>query len=254
MRRIIGSHLIPTLLLVALLASVALNLIFFAQSRQYYLQLNETRLDPLGLSSYSPDTLQYTANSDKTMVIFFGDSRAADWPPPDLARFEFVNRGIGAQTSAQAFQRFDYQLRPLHPQVVLVQVGINDLKTIPLFPERKEAIIASCQNNIQHIVTQSVDDGAIVILTTIFPIGEVPLERQPFWAPDVAKAISEVNIFIRSLEAQNVIILDAYSILADENGTMQDEYAQDTLHLNTAGYAALNRYLLPILRDKIPGR
>jgi len=253
MRRIIGSHLIPVLLSVALLVSVALNLILFAQSRQYYLQLNETRLDPLGLSSYSPDTLQYTAKSDKALVVLFGDSRAANWPPPDLARFEFVNRGIGAQTSAQALQRFDYHVRPLHPQVVLVQVGINDLKTIPLFPERKEAIIASCQNNIQHIVTQSVDDGAIVILTTIFPIGEVPLERQPFWSPDVAKAISEVNIFIRSLEAQNVIILDAYSILADENGTIQDEYAQDTLHLNTAGYAALNRYLLPILRDEIPG-
>jgi lysophospholipase L1-like esterase len=254
MRRIIGSHLIPALLSVALLASVALNLALFIQSRQYYLQLNETRLDPLGLSSYAPDSLQNVVNSGKPMVVFFGDSRAADWPPPDLARFEFINRGIGAQTSAQALQRFDYHVRPLHPQVVLVQVGINDLKTIPLFPERKEAIIASCRDNIRHIVTQSVNGGAIVILTTIFPAGDVPLERRPFWSPDVAEAIGEVNTFIRSLEAWNVIILDAYSILADENGTIQDEYAQDTLHLNAAGYAALNRYLLPILRDKTPGR
>ena len=254
MRRIIGSHFILALLSVALLASAVLNLILFIQSRQYYLQLNETRLDPLGLSSYSPDPLQSAANSDKAIAVFFGDSRAADWPPPDLARFEFVNRSIGAQTSAQALQRFSYHVKPLHPQVVLIQVGINDLKTIPLFPVRKEAIIASCQDNIRHIVTQSVDGGAIVILTTIFPAGEVPLERQPFWSPDVAKAIGEVNTFIRSLEAQNVIILDAYSILADESGTIQAEYAQDTLHLNTIGYAALNRYLMPILRDRIPGR
>ena len=98
------------------------------------------------------------------------------------------------------------------------------------------------------------DDGAIVILTTIFPIGEVPLERQPFWSPDVAKAISEVNIFIRSLEAQDVIILDAYSILANESGMMRDEYAQDMLHLNVTGYAALNEHLAALLRDKIPGR
>ncbi len=254
MRRIIGFRFILVLLSVALLASVALNLILFAQSRQYYLQLNETRLDPLGLSFYSPDTLRYTANSGKTMVVFFGDSRAANWPPPDLARFEFVNRGIGAQTSAQALQRFGYHVEPLHPQVVLVQVGINDLKTIPLFPERKEAIIANCQDNIQHIVTQSGDGGAIVILTTIFPVGEVPLERQPFWSPDVARAIDEVNTFIRSLEAQDVIILDAYSILADESGMIRDEYARDELHLSAAGYAALNEHLTPILRDKIPGR
>ncbi len=252
MRRIIGSHLIPTLLLVALLASVALNLIFFAQSRQYYLQLNETRLDPLGLSSYAPDALQDAASSGKPMIVFFGDSRAANWSPPDLARFEFVNRGIGAQTSAQALHRFSYHVGPLHPQVVLVQVGINDLKTIPLFPERKEIIIASCQDNIRNIVTQSVDDGAIVILTTIFPIGAVSLERRPFWSLDVAKAIVEVNTFIRSLEAHNVIILDAYSILANENGTTKDEYAQDMLHLNAAGYTTLNEHLMPILRDKIP--
>ncbi len=206
MRQIIGSHLIPALLSVVLLISVALNLLLFVQGRQYYLQLNETRLDPLGLSSYSPDTLQSAANSDKPMIVFFGDSRAANWPPPDLARFEFVNRGIGAQTSAQALQRFGYDVRPLRPRVVLVQVGINDLKTIPLFPERKEAIIANCQDNIQRIVRQSVDDGAIVILTTVFPVGRVPFERQLFWSPDVAKAIVEVNAFIRSLEAYNVSV------------------------------------------------
>jgi lysophospholipase L1-like esterase len=254
MRQIIGSHFTLAILLVALLASVVLNLFLAIQSRQYYLQLNETRLDPLGLSSYSPDTFQNDANSGKATVVFFGDSRAANWPPPDLARFEFVNRGIGAQTSAQALQRFDYHVKPLHPRVVLVQVGINDLKTIPLFPERKEAIIASCQNNIQRIVTQSVDGGAIVILTTIFPIGEVPLERQPFWSLDVAKAVREVNTFIRPLEAQDVIVLDAYSILSNESGMMRDEYAQDMLHLNAAGYAVLNEHLMPILRDEIPGR
>jgi lysophospholipase L1-like esterase len=254
MRRIIGSHFITALLSVALLASVVLNLILFTQSRQYYLQLNETRLDPLGLSSYSPDSLQNAANPDKAIAVFFGDSRAADWPPPDLASFEFVNRGIGAQTSAQALQRFDYHVKPLHPRVVLVQVGINDLKTVPLFPERKRAIIAGCEENIRHIVTQSVDGGATVVLTTIFPTGEVPLERQPFWSPDVAQAVSDVNTYIRSLQAQDVIVLDAYSILSNESGMMRDEYAQDMLHLNAAGYAALNEHLMPILSDKTPGR
>jgi lysophospholipase L1-like esterase len=254
MRQIIGSHFILAILLVALLASVALNLFFAIQSRQYYLQLNETRLDPLGLSSYSPNTLQNAVDPDKAIVVFFGDSRAADWPPSDLARFEFVNRGIGVQTSAQALQRFGYHVRPLHPQIVLVQVGINDLKAIALFSERKEAIIANCQENIRHIVAQSVDGGAIVVLTTVFPVGEVPLERQPFWSPDVAKAIGEVNTFIRSLEAQDVIVLDAYSILANESGMMRDEYAQDMLHLSAAGYAALNEHLMLILRDEIPGR
>jgi lysophospholipase L1-like esterase len=45
--------------------------------------------------------------------------------------FSFVNRGINTQTSAQVLGRFDKHVVPLHPNIVIVQVGINDLKTIP---------------------------------------------------------------------------------------------------------------------------
>jgi lysophospholipase L1-like esterase len=185
--------------------------------------------------------------SRQTVVVFVGDSRAASWPPPaNLEGFEFINRGIGAQTSAQTLHRFKAQVKPLQPHIVILQVGINDLKTIPLFPERKEAILANCQGNIQQIVSQATSSGTIVILTTIFPTGRVPWERKLFWSPNVAEAVDEVNIFIRSLEAQNVIIFDAYSLLAD-NGVARDDYFQDTLHLNAAGYEALNVELGHIL-------
>jgi lysophospholipase L1-like esterase len=227
-------RLIMPLLMVGLLISITLNLFLYTQGREYYLQLNETRLDPLGLSYYpsvsSPEAL---TTSRQTSVVFFGDSRAASW-------------GIGAQTSAQTLYRFEAQVKPLQPQIVILQVGINDLKTIPLFPERKEAIIANCQTNIQQIVTQSASNGATVVLTTIFPIGQVPWERQPFWSPEVAQAIDEVNTFIRSLEEQNVIIFDADSVLVD-NSMARDEYFQDTLHLNPTGYEALNVELARIL-------
>jgi len=65
-------------------------------------------------------------------VVFFGDSRAYDWPAPSgLEGLEFVNRGIGNQTTAQVLGRFEAHIAPLHPQVVVLQVGINDLKLIP---------------------------------------------------------------------------------------------------------------------------
>ena len=40
------------LLLAVLLVSIALNYLFYQQGRQYYLQLNAVRLDPLGLSHF----------------------------------------------------------------------------------------------------------------------------------------------------------------------------------------------------------
>jgi lysophospholipase L1-like esterase len=241
-------HLFTGIILILLFASLALNWILYSYAQQYYLQLNGTRLDPLGLTFHSFDNPPDMPIPGKIRIVFFGDSRVANWPTPsDMADFEFINRGIGAQTSVQALQRFDYHVKPLQPQVVIVQTCINDLKTIPLFPALKKTIIANCKENIRQTVTKSTDLDAIVILTTIFPISEVPLERRLFWSPEVAQAIDEVNIYIRSLEASNVIIFDAFSILVDENGNTQSEYAYDLLHFNSAGYEALNRELIPIL-------
>jgi len=241
-------HLLPVMiLLVLLLPSLALNGLFFSRGRQYYLQLSEVRLDPLGLDVYADAAQQSPAGPTQRVVLFFGDSRARSWPAPDLDRYTFVNRGIGNQTSAQVAQRFKDHVEPLHPQVIVVQVGINDLKAIPLFPERKETIVANCQEKIGQIVADSTRIGAITVLTTIFPVAKVPVERRLFWSDDVALAVDEVNAYIRSLEGGDVIVFDAFSVLADERGVARPEFSSDLLHLSGAGYAALNDELVGIL-------
>lgn len=238
------------LLLLVLLFSILLNLYLFRQARGYYLQLNEVRLNPLGLNYYPLAESPTPADAARPRIVFFGDSRAASWPAPDLPQFEFLNRGIGAQTTAQTLYRLETHLKPLHPQIVIVQVGINDLKTLPLFPERREIIVADCQANIRQIVAASTDMGAVVILTTIFPTDQASLERRFFWSPDVALAVEEVNGYIHSLEGPDVIIFDAYEILADKNGVTQTQYALDLLYLNEAGYQVLNQALTRILMSQ----
>ncbi|MBI4929003.1 MAG: SGNH/GDSL hydrolase family protein, partial [Anaerolineae bacterium] len=183
------------------------------------------------------------------LVVFFGDSRASNWSTPADKQYEFLNRGIGAQTTIQVLERFDAHVKPLMPKVIVIQVGINDLKTIPLFPEDRETIVINCERNIQRIVDKSLDLGATVILTTIFPIGDVPIERRPFWSNEVEKSIDEVNTYIRSLAKDKVIILDAYSVLLGEKGRIQPEYSYDLLHLTDAGYLRLNEELVPLLQD-----
>lgn len=242
------AFIVVSLLTVLFLGSIALNYFLYQRGKQYYFQLNETRLDPLGLHYYNTASDQRNlTNSELTTVVFFGDSRASNWPSPDLNYFEFINRGIGSQTSGQAVERFAYHVKPLEPQVVLIQVGINDLKTIPLFPERKETIIANCEENIRRLVTWSADLGTRVIVTLIFPLGEVPLERRPFWSAEVGLAIDEVNAFIHSLKGENILIFDAFSLLMGEGGRIRPEYSRDLLHLNTTGYERLNSELVSIL-------
>jgi len=217
-------------------------------ARQYYLQLNSTRLDPLGLTVYKDTDQQIEINPQQTRVVFFGDPRAYSWTfPSGLDRFQFINRSIGAQTSAQAIERFDEHIVPLKPQIIIVQICINDLKTIPLFPNLKRDIIATCKTNLERIVSESLDLGATVILTTIFPLGEIPIERRIVWSDDVAVAIDDVNAYIYSLEGGNVIVFDTVPVLANEQGIVREEYSRDFLHLNKAGYVALNEKLVDIL-------
>ena len=105
---------------------------------------------------------------------------------------------------------------------------------------------------LSQIVSQSLDLNATVVLTTIFPLGRIPLERRVFWSTDVADAIAEVNAFIHSLKRENVIVFDTAAVLSDESGTIQKEYSRDFLHLTDAGYDALNEELVRVLAELEP--
>jgi lysophospholipase L1-like esterase len=237
------------LLSILLLASIALSLVLYARGRHYYRQLNEVQLDPLGLNHYPAGAeIAPIPSSPAKRVVFFGDSRARDWTlPSGMEQFEFINRSIGNQTTAQVLERFDEHVAPLQPDILILQVGINDLKTIPLFPERREATVADCETNIERIVSRAVDAGATVILTTIFPLGKVPLERRLFWSDEVGERLEEVNASLTALAGEQVIVLDSASILANEGGIVRDEYSRDLLHLDERGYQALNEELARIL-------
>jgi lysophospholipase L1-like esterase len=213
--------------------------------RGYYTLLYAVELDPLGLSYFQNSKDEQS--SEQPIVVFFGDSRAAQWINPTIEGFTFLNRGVGNQTSAQVINRFHAHIKPLKPEVIVIQVGVNDLKTIPLFPERKQEIISNCKNNIQEIVQDSLEINATVVLTTIFPTGKVSFPRSLVWSNDVDEAIKEVNNYILTLSGNNIVIFDTTNTLSNGDRKIKPEYEYDLLHLNDAGYQALNIELKQIL-------
>jgi lysophospholipase L1-like esterase len=244
-------HAVVILLAIALLASLGLSYFLYARGESYYSQIYQVRLDPLGLSYY-PHTEEVAAPAaDQEIVVFFGDSRAYDWPtPPDLRGYHFVNRGIGNETSVQAVARFERHVVPLQPDIVVIETCINDLKTIPIFAEQRDIIVERCKANIESLLAKSRAHGARVVLVTVFPLGRVPLERRLFWSDAVGEAILEVNARLRSLGGDGVIVLDSGAILAGETGQVRPEYSHDLLHLNPTGYEALNAELARVLRAR----
>ncbi|AKG19947.1 SGNH/GDSL hydrolase family protein [Calothrix sp. 336/3] len=233
-------------LLATLGGSIFLNFILYEQAKKYYFELNETRLDPVGLNYYPANSQKFTTKQ-KLRVIFFGDSRAESWKSPNIDKYEFLNRGISSQTSIQSLQRFSSHMGSLKPDIVVIQVGINDLKTIALFPDRRNEIVRNCQASIKEIVEASKKLGAIAIVTTIFPPGEVPLKRQPFWSDEIGKAVKETNAYIATLADEKTIIFDTSPILVNSQGLILQNYQLDELHLKEQGYVALNQELVRLI-------
>ena len=244
------NKLITGILLFILLLSLVGNWILFNRGEQYYLLLNGVQLDPFGLGLYPSDAERPVLAEHQKLVVFFGDSRALHWPSPyNLPQFAFINRGGGGQTSEQIAGRYDEHVRALQPDFLIIQMCINDLKAIPLFPRQEMKIIGSCKENMQEIVSKSVEAETLVILTTIFPQGSIPLERRLFWSPAVAEAERSVNEFMHTLAGKNVIIFDTSEVLTDKNGSTILTYYEDFLHLNDTGYEALNNMLVDLLTN-----
>ena len=231
-------------MLIGLLASLFLNYRLIQRGVYDYAEQQAVRLDPYTLNYFDGEANKTYAHPQ---VVFYGDSRAAQWVAPAVPGLSFANRGIGNQTTAQVLGRFDAHLRPIKPDIVVLQVGINDLKSIPVLPNQKAQIIARCKANIAELVQRSRALGAKVILTTVFPPAQVPLERRLVWSAEANAAISEVNDYIHSLAGEGVLIYDTHKLLANAQGLTRPEFSQDFLHINAAAYEALNVDLIAFL-------
>src|SRR6185503_9131143 len=130
-------------------------------------------------------------------------------------------------------------------EVAVVQVGINDLHPLGVMPENADRVVAALKENLHGIVTALLERSDVVVVTTIFPAGEVPLRRRLVWSESTRARIIEVNAALSALAAssERVIVLDAYSLLRSERQEhLRAEYADQDffLHVNSAAYATLN--------------
>jgi lysophospholipase L1-like esterase len=245
-RQTVPKRRIAVVALVAVLAvSLWVNAYLAQQALDYFRATQVLRLDPVGLKVYESDRAQ--ATPEDPALVFFGDSRAVMWPePPQVAGYRVVNRGVGNQTTAQVLMRVDSDLVPLHPAIVVLEAGVNDLKAIPQLPEQRAQIVADCEANLQRIIDRCRQTGASVVVVSVFGIGDLPLWLRPFWSADVDVAIREVNAFLRRQASGKVTYFDADPVLGG-SGRIERAYQRDYLHLSSAGYEALNGRLLPLL-------
>ncbi|HOP65050.1 MAG TPA: GDSL-type esterase/lipase family protein, partial [Spirochaetota bacterium] len=230
-------------------------IVFIHISITFYKDIKWARFNPAKLDYYSQDNIKITsAEKKKARVLFFGDSRICQWENlPDINNCETINRGIGGETTAGALLRIEKDVLELKPDITVIQLGINDLTTIGLLPDRYGFIKQTCIKNLERIIDTLTLKKVNVVVLTVIPNSEVSLVRRLFWSDEIEEAIRDVNSRIVNMENDFVHVIKCDEIFHDKNN-IKSEYYKDTLHINQKGYGELNMILKPVLNDFINKR
>ncbi len=227
----------------ALLGSILLNLFIFHQARNTYRRLLETRLNPVPMVLPSIDVPTPDPESATRRMIFLGDSRIAEWSKfPRLDGVISFNLGRSGDTTAMALLRLDPEVLAYNPDVVVLQIGINDLKAIGVLPGRASEIVEAAGRNIDKIIDRLRRRGVKVVVLTIFPPGRVRFPQRLLWSEAIPAAVAELNEHLRSRAGRGVTVIDCDPLLS-VGGRLDARFERNAIHLNTAGYAALSEHV-----------
>ena len=197
------------------------------QQLQDWPNLQRYRADDAALPAATPGTPR---------VVFYGDSITDAWGRlSDTGQFfpgkAYINRGISGQTTPQMLVRFEQDVIHLHPAVVVILAGTNDVagNTGPSTPEMIE-------DNYTAMTKLAQANGIKVVLASITPAFRYP------WKPtiDPVKEIRALNGWIRDFCATGACTyLDYYKAMSDETGAMLLGYAKDGVHPTAKGYSVM---------------
>jgi len=183
--------------------------------------------------------------TSRTRVVFIGDSITEGWAAQSSFKGnpDFVGRGIGGQTLPQMLVRFRADAIELKPAVIHLMGGTNDVAE-NTGPEGD----AEIQGYIMSMVELARANGIKVVLASIPPASDFT------WRPGLhpAPRIERLNAWIRDYASQqSLVYVDYTSVLATPDGGMKREFAEDGVHPNAAGYAAMQPLASAAIRQSL---
>ena len=168
-------------------------------------------------------------------VVFMGDSITDGWGRVRGVFFPgkpYLNRGISGQTTPQMLVRFQQDVVRLHPAVVVILAGTNDIagNTGPSTPEMIE-------DNFRSMTAIAKQNGIKVVLASILPV--IAYRWKPGIEP--AEEIRSLNDWVKEFcRRDRDVYLDYYSALADPQGGMKEGLSVDGVHPTARSYAIMS--------------
>lgn len=169
-------------------------------------------------------------------VVFFGDSITDIW---DLNKYfpgkGYINRGISGQTTEQMLVRFRQDVVDLHPAVVVILAGTNDIAG-NTGPET----LTQIEGNFETMVEVARASRIRVVLSSLTPENGTRPEWTTYTVLRPPEEIVQLNDWLRRYcNANGLVYLDYYSAMADAHGRMKPELTGDGLHPSPAGFAVM---------------
>ena len=180
---------------------------------------------------------------DRPRVVFLGDSITDNWNNPGFGGFfpgkSYVNRGISGQTTPQMLLRFRADVLALKPAVVVLLAGTNDIagNTGPMTLE-------ASADNIAMMCELARANGVRMVLSSVMPVSDyardasgaavIRTKQRP------PEKIAALNAWLKDYaQREGHVYLDYVTALADPQGFLKAELADDGLHPNAKGYALI---------------
>ena len=185
------------------------------------------------LGRYREDNAKLLASGAQVNTVFLGDSITEGWARTDPGLFSngVVGRGISAQTTPQMLVRMYSDVIQLKPRVVHIMAGTNDIagNTGPMtLQETQNNFMAMCEIAKAHKIR--------VVL------GASPPASKYWWRPEVQPhdTVVALNDWLRGYAKRiGAKYADYAAALSDGKGGVNRELAQDEVHPNKDGYAAM---------------
>lgn len=194
--------------------------------------------------SYYQKANELLKTSEKPIeAVFFGDSITEGWPQFNPSFFDsnnFVGRGIGGQTTPQLLLRFRQDVLGLRPKKVIFLAGINDIaeNTGPIS-------IEAIMGNIKGMTEMAKANEVEMVLCAVLPANSFP------WRPSIipTRKVIKLNQMIKAYaQENNLIYIDYYNHMVDDEKGLISTLGYDTVHPNKAGYALMEEVLLKSLQ------
>lgn len=181
----------------------------------------------------------YGNTMKKENIVFLGDS-IVDWYPIDeiFGNMPIVKSGIAGYKTTDILSRMDSMVYQYNPTQVYLLIGTNDLNMEDM---DKDNVVKNIQKIFKEIKKHR--KNTKLYYQSIYPVNKS--------APNSSaqnrsnEDIKYVNLKMKEFcDENNIVYIDMYDELADDDGNYDLEYSKDGLHPNNLGYARISRVLL----------